>query len=152
MVFKIVKRRIFIEELLLCLCLLGCAKEREEKVVSEVIEPAHHWGKDCTKCHSHWNLIAMHDASSSEYNSDCIKCHGNMMGESSLRSDIRGIHPRMMRYVREDSITNETCRHCHQSVDFMEVSAGNIRKQVAIEKCAECHSPHGPGKPLYIEK
>jgi len=137
------------------LILIGCTREREEGLVAKVIEPAHNWGRDCNSCHSEWNLIAMHDASSTRYNPDCIKCHGNMMGETTLSTDIQGIHPRMVRYVvaetGETDITNNTCKHCHRSVNLLDSSAGNIRKQVATDICVSCHAVNGPGKPFYIE-
>jgi hypothetical protein len=145
----------FILFVVICLLVASCAKEREKKEESKVIEPAHHWGEECAKCHTDWNLNAMHDANSSRYNSECIKCHGNMLWEESLDSEVEAIHPKMIKYVLpetgEEEITNTTCVYCHKSVDFVESSAGNIRKQVASTVCAECHAPKGGAKVLYVE-
>ncbi len=134
---------------------IGCAKEREKEEATKVIEPAHNWGEECAKCHTDWNLNAMHNASSPRYNPDCIKCHGNMLWEESLDAKVEAIHPKMIKYVLpetgEEEITNKTCVYCHRSVDFLEGSAGNIRKQVASSICAECHAPQGGAKVLYVE-
>lgn len=134
----------------------GCAKEREKvEAEFEVIGPAHNWGEECSKCHTDWNLGAMHDSSSNKYNPDCIKCHGNMLWEETLDTNIQAIHPKMIKYVLpetgETEITSNTCRYCHRSVDFYEGSAGNIRKQVASSICADCHAPQGGAKVLYME-
>jgi len=133
----------------------GCAKSREKEEATKVIEPAHNWGEECSKCHTDWNLNAMHDANSPRYNSDCIKCHGNMLWEESLDANVEAIHPKMIKYVLsetgENEITSTTCRYCHRSVDFLEGSAGNIRKQVASSICADCHAPKGGAKVLYME-
>lgn len=141
--------------LLIAMVAVGCAKEREKEEASKIIEPAHHWGEECRVCHTDWNLNAIHDASSPKYNSDCLKCHGNMLWEQSLDAKVEAIHPKMIKYVLpetgENEITSTTCRYCHRSVDFLESSAGNIRKQVASNICADCHAPGGGAKVLYVE-
>lgn len=117
--------------------------------------PAHHKGQDCVSCHVTWNLVAIHDKSSSGYNSDCISCHGDMSDETSLSSSVQAIHPRMCPYVYQaageasNTTTNAVCAYCHVSVDFVGGSAGNLRKQVAAENCISCHRLAGPGRLLY---
>ena len=139
------------------LAVSGCAKERESAKGDNfgVIQSAHHWGDDCGRCHTDWNLTSIHDQGSAAYNSDCIKCHGNKLDEQSLNANVPAIHAKMMKYVLREigktAIDNDACTHCHKSVDFLGNSAGNIRKQVASQSCADCHGQKGPGKPLYIE-
>jgi len=99
------------------------------------------------------NLIAIHNSESLSYDNDCIKCHGDMTSEATLDPNIQGIHPFMMPFAPgyEGKITNELCVTCHISVDFVEESAGNLRRNVAVEQCVSCHTPAGPGKELYIQ-
>lgn len=97
------------------------------------------------------NLIAIHNSESPSYDNDCIKCHGDMTSETTLNPNIQGIHPHMMPFTPgyEGKITNELCVTCHTNVDFVEESAGNLRRNVAVEQCVPCHTPAGPGKELY---
>lgn len=141
----------------------GCADDsgegpppgRKEKIVLSPVLPAHHEGEECTTCHTDWNLLALHDAGSAQYNADCIKCHGNMMWEESLSDLAPAAHPVMMPYALaetgEDTLDNSTCLYCHPTVDFLEKSAGNLRKQVAAGVCVQCHRPGERGRPLYLE-
>lgn len=99
------------------------------------------------------NLAALHDRESSSYNSDCLSCHADILKESSTNPRIPGIHQKMLPYTPGYSPTkgptNATCQKCHFTVDYEATLAGGIRKQVSASSCALCHSPAGPGKPLY---
>jgi len=99
------------------------------------------------------NLIAIHNSESPSYDNDCIKCHGDMTSETTLNPNIQGIHPFMMPFAPayKGEITNDLCVSCHINVDFVEGSAGNLRRNVAVEVCVSCHTPRGPGKELYRE-
>ncbi len=107
---------------------------------------------DCNSCHA-WNIVQLHDSGSPEYNSDCILCHGDMSDEKSLSASVPGIHPWMCPYVYQAAgqteMNNDVCIYCHKSVDFLETSAGNLRKQVAASECRTCHTVAGPGRELY---
>ncbi len=120
-----------------------------------VIGPAHNWGTDCLRCHTDWNLVASHDSSSPRYNPGCITCHGNMLWQVTLDAAVPPAHEIMMQWVfpltLDTEVTNGTCAHCHESVDFLGGSAASLRKQVDVEGCAACHSPTGPGLELYVE-
>ncbi|MEW6744940.1 MAG: hypothetical protein AB1486_19475 [Planctomycetota bacterium] len=121
--------------------------------VAPINDPAHHQGKDCSTCHSEWNLVQIHDSSSPVYNGDCILCHGDMTDETTLSDSVPGIHPRMCPYVYQAAgaleISNEVCMYCHESVDLLGGSAGNLCKQVEASICQSCHTVAGPGRELY---
>ena len=134
----------------------GCAKEREKTTAStSCVQPAHHWGENCSTCHKTWNLMAIHTTTTTSYNNECLMCHGNKLCAKSLSANVPDIHVKMMKYVfhatGDRGVTNNTCQHCHKEVDFHEGSAAGIRKQVAAQGCDDCHGPKGPGKPLYIQ-
>lgn len=99
------------------------------------------------------NYAALHDRSSPSYDPNCLGCHQAVLSESSTNPRIPGIHPKMIPYTPGYSprrgVTNETCQKCHFTVDVYGTTAGGLRKQVAARECAFCHSPAGPGKPLY---
>ena len=118
-----------------------------------MIDPAHHQDKSCVECHTDWNLVAMHDDSSSSFNSDCISCHGNMLHETTLSEDVGGVHlvkmPWLLQTSGQAEINNQLCLHCHPTVDLLEKSAGNIRRQVDVDICRGCHTSAGPGRELY---
>jgi len=145
---------LIIDMLILVLMTAGCAKKREQPSQTACIPHAHNWNMDCNTCHKEWNLIAMHDASSDAYNSDCMLCHGDMQCGTTLNASVPEIHVRMMKYILQatnaTTITDTTCTYCHKTVDLINYSAGNIRRQVAAEVCDKCHGPNGPGKPLYM--
>ncbi len=140
------------------LALAGCDKVEENTTIvnsttsAPVNSPAHNQGRSCTDCHD-WNLVQLHDSASPDYNGDCLKCHGDMTDGTTLSELVQAIHPRMNPYVYqaagETTVTNNVCIHCHTSVDFLEGSAGGIRKQVAPQKCVTCHTVAGPGGQLY---
>ena len=98
------------------------------------------------------NLIALHNSESPSYDKDCIKCHGKKTSDTTLNPDIPAIHPFMMPFTPgyTGKITNELCATCHTSVDYVEGSAGNLRRNVAVGWCVLCHIPGGTGKELYI--
>ncbi|MBI4600849.1 MAG: hypothetical protein HY721_02705 [Planctomycetes bacterium] len=136
---------------------VACRNGRDKTVrITEeapINDPAHHQGQDCVACHTTWNMVQLHDASSPAYNSDCIKCHGDMTDETTLDDDVEGIHPRMVPYVLQAAGQTETnntvCAYCHESVDLLGGSAANLRKQVAASDCQGCHTLAGPGRELY---
>ncbi|MBI2933534.1 MAG: hypothetical protein HYY16_17975 [Planctomycetes bacterium] len=137
---------------------LSCDRKTENTYTTTVVgapapnDPAHNQGQNCNTCHN-WNLVQVHDSGSPAYNSDCMRCHGDMSQETTLSSGVQGIHPRMCPYVYQaagqTTTTNEVCVYCHESVDFLDKSAGNLRKQVAVGKCVTCHTAAGPGRQLY---
>lgn len=98
------------------------------------------------------NLIALHDESAPEYNSDCLSCHRGVMQRATLNPSIRTIHAVMVPLIR-GSDDNERCVTCHRgqvvlSEDKSPPNA-NLRRNVAVEICAGCHGPSGPGRQLY---
>lgn len=139
--------------LLLSACGDDVTKNITQQTAPVVAAPAHHQGETCSSCHTDWNLVQMHDAASPSYNDDCITCHGDMSDETTLSNAVLGIHPRMCPYVYqaagETEMNNNVCRYCHQSVDFLDHSAGNLRRQVDVDLCQNCHTRAGPGRELY---
>jgi len=78
------------------------------------------------------NLIALHNSSSPQYDNNCTSCHGKRDNEKSLDPQIPRVHT--------SHIAKEiACTHCHKTVDLIEGSAANIRRQVNVEICIECH-------------
>lgn len=94
------------------------------------------------------NIIAIHDSSSPQYNKDCISCHADILSAQSLQSSIPNVHVAMIPFTPGEK-DEETCVVCHRTVDLVQGSAGNIRKQVKATLCAMCHGPAGPGKQFY---
>lgn len=94
------------------------------------------------------NIYAMHDADSDQYRTDCLSCHSSILTEETLDSSIPTAHNVML--PETPGTTNENkCTYCHGGVDLLNHSAGNIRRQVAVETCDLCHGPEGPGHHLY---
>lgn len=79
------------------------------------------------------NDVAVHLNASRYASSECIKCHGNMQDQTTLDSSVEGIHPKHTR------VTTLTCTDCHQSVDLLQKSGANLRRQVDVQKCVDCH-------------
>lgn len=152
--------------------LVSCTQQEGDTAVSQTVSTtaaavqptdwAHHKGESCVGCHTTWNLVQIHDASSSGYNSDCISCHGDKTSEVTLSAGVKAIHPFMCPYVYQaagqTTMNNAVCAYCHQTVDIEPGegsggSSGNLRKQVvAFESgggCPSCHRLAGPGKELY---
>jgi hypothetical protein len=69
------------------------------------------------------------------------------MNEQSLSPEVAGIHPVMVPVL--GGASSATCVRCHTAVDFESGSAGDVRRNVRVEKCALCHSTGIPGKQYY---
>jgi len=102
------------------------------------------------------NFVGLHDRNSPVYDANCLAsgCHEGIDKEASTDPRVPGIHQMMIPYTPGYSpskgATNSICQKCHATVDFSNTpTAGAIRKQVDPRQCALCHSPAGPGKPLY---
>jgi hypothetical protein len=92
------------------------------------------------------NLIAVHDSSSGEYNKRCSECHTAILSEQSLKPSIApAAHVAMFDFAPGKPGDDKQCGWCHRTVDLVEGSAGNIRKQVDATLCTMCHGPAGPG-------
>ena len=79
------------------------------------------------------NDVAIHLNASQYASSQCITCHGNMQDETTLNSGVEGLHPKHTR------VTTLTCTDCHTSVDLLQKSGANMRRQVDVDKCVDCH-------------
>jgi cytochrome c5 len=101
------------------------------------------------------NIFAQHDRTSPQYNKNCTACHAEILTEQSLDPSIRSAH------VVKLSITpgednDIKCAWCHRSVDLVQGSAGNLRRQVDVALCSLCHGPFkrnealGPVKQFYL--
>ena len=144
---------------LLILAAAGCSSDDPlslpplEVTEAPMIDPAHHQDKSCVECHKDWNLVAMHNAESTSFNSDCISCHGSMQHETTLSESVGGVHlvkmPWLLQTSGESQINNQLCLHCHPTVDLLGKSAGNLRRQVDVDICRGCHTSAGPGRELY---
>jgi hypothetical protein len=93
------------------------------------------------------NIRALHAPSSAQYDRDCLSCHAEVLNEQTLSPEVPGIHPVMVSVLGE--VANTTCVECHTSVDLDGGSAGNVRRNVRVEKCALCHSVGYPGRKYY---
>lgn len=88
------------------------------------------------------NTYALHDSSSDQYRDDCLSCHSEVLTEESLDSSIPSAHTAMLAETPGGD-TQSKCVYCHTSVDLLQHSAGNIRRQVSVETCDLCHGPGG---------
>jgi hypothetical protein len=72
------------------------------------------------------NLQEYHRTASSHSALECVACHGTL-------TDVAGPHPAHLKQ-------GLGCLNCHFSVDLEQGSAGNLRRQVPVGACAQCHS------------
>lgn len=86
------------------------------------------------------NFIALHDRNSSRYDKDCTECHADIFSEQSLNPNIAAAHKAMRPFVPGKN-DNDRCAWCHKTVDLLQKSAGNIRRNVDVMLCAICHGP-----------
>ncbi len=84
------------------------------------------------------NLISLHDKNSPQYDKNCTNCHVAILVEESLDPSILTAHTSMLLETPGEK-DNEKCGWCHSTVDLVQGSAGNLRKQVKAERCAVCH-------------
>ena len=95
------------------------------------------------------NIIAIHDSSSRQYNKKCNECHADIRNAQSLDPSIPNVHVAMFDFAPGKPGDDKQCIWCHRTVDLVQGSAGNIRKQVDATLCAMCHGPSGPAKQFY---
>ncbi len=67
----------------------------------------------------------------------------------SLEPSIPNVHVAMFDFAPGKPSDDKQCIWCHKTVDLVQGSAGNIRKQVKATLCAMCHGPSGPAKQFY---
>jgi cytochrome c553 len=94
------------------------------------------------------NIISIHDSSARQYSDKCISCHEDILSEQSLDPSIPNTHVAMIPFAPGEK-DEETCVVCHRTVDLVQGSAGNIRKQVDATFCTMCHGPAGPATKFY---
>jgi hypothetical protein len=87
------------------------------------------------------NLIAIHDSNSDKYNKKCSECHADILSEQSLNAELKTAHVTMFDFAPGKPGHDKQCIWCHRTVDLVEGSAGNLRKQVDATLCALCHGP-----------
>jgi len=87
------------------------------------------------------NIIAIHDSGSEEYNKKCSECHADIRNGQSLDPLIPNVHVAMFDFAPGKPGDDKQCIWCHRTVDLVQGSAGNIRKQVDATLCAMCHGP-----------
>jgi mono/diheme cytochrome c family protein len=95
------------------------------------------------------NIIAIHDSSSRQYDKKCNECHADIRNAQSLEPSIPNVHVVMFDFAPGKQSDDKQCIWCHRTVDLVQGSAGNIRKQVKATLCAMCHGPAGPAKQFY---
>ena len=101
------------------------------------------------------NPIPIHDKNSDQYRSDCTNaaCHRNKLKETSLDSSIMTFHvlkvldPQFSKYFGKT--TDKKCVYCHKDTDLIAYSAGNLRKNVDVSICYNCHTKGSIGKEFY---
>ena len=87
------------------------------------------------------NLVDFHAsfASTDASNDLCIACHGDMTHAVTLSAVIDEFH-----VMKDRIMSTYDCVDCHTSVDLLQGSGGNLRKQVNVEDiCYPCHGPGG---------
>ena len=94
------------------------------------------------------NVVAVHDRSSQQYDDNCLDCHAGVTTATSLAPGIEAAHPVMLSSTPGED-TEEKCVFCHRSVDLMQFSAGNLRRQVDVNLCSVCHGPSASSRQLY---
>lgn len=94
------------------------------------------------------NIIASHDRRSPQYNNKCTACHQDVLDEQSLNPSIRTAHLVMLPKTPGKSDSSK-CSWCHRSVDLVQQSAGNLRRQVDVALCVLCHGTFGLEKQFY---
>jgi cytochrome c5 len=95
------------------------------------------------------NIIAIHDSNSDQYDKKCNGCHADIRNAQSLEPSIPNVHVAMFDFAPGKPGDDKQCIWCHRTVDLVQGSAGNIRKQVDATLCAMCHGPAGAGKQFY---
>jgi hypothetical protein len=96
------------------------------------------------------NIIAIHDSSSGQYDKNCLECHADILSAKSLDTLIApAAHVAMFDFAPGKPGDDKQCIWCHRTVDLVQGSAGNIRKQVDATLCTMCHGPAGPAKQFY---
>jgi hypothetical protein len=99
------------------------------------------------------NLIAIHDSSSDKYNKKCSECHADIPNAQSLEPSIApAAHVAMFDFAPGKPGDDKQCIWCHRTVDLVQGSAGNIRKQVDATLCAMCHGPFDRNGPSGMVK
>jgi|ERR1700690_817314 len=83
------------------------------------------------------NLIDLHKNAAKLSNKECLNCHTSILKESSLNNKYEMFH---RVHLESKLATPKQCTDCHQSVDLRESSAASLRKEVAPQICAGCHS------------
>ncbi len=84
------------------------------------------------------NTIDFHANFTSTDNELCISCHGDMTNGETLSATVKEFHTRKAEYM-----SSYKCVDCHKSVDLLQDSGGNLRKQVDVETI--CYPCHGDG-------
>ena len=87
------------------------------------------------------NVRALHTKGSAQYDADCLKCHADVVTEQSLDPQIPGAHAAMLPTF--GGAANAACTVCHKAVDFEGQSAANVRRNVDVRGCVNCHSAGG---------
>lgn len=87
------------------------------------------------------NIIAIHNSSSDAYEKDCKKCHADIPDAQSLEPSTPAAHVAMIPFAPGRVGGDEQCIWCHRTVDLVQGSAGNLRKQVDVSLCSMCHGP-----------
>ncbi len=91
------------------------------------------------------NIIAIHDSSSEQYDKNCLECHADILSAKSLDPTIApAAHVAMFDFAPGKPGDDKQCIFCHRTVDLVQGSAGNIRKQVDATLCAMCHGQSPP--------
>ena len=88
------------------------------------------------------NIIAIHDSSSEKYKKKCSECHAGILSEQSLDAEIEPAHVAMFDFAPGKAGDDKQCIWCHRTVDLVQGSAGNLRKQVDATLCTLCHGPY----------
>ncbi len=65
---------------------------------------------------------------------ECLDCHPEVLDEVSLSPDVSSPHP-----IHQEEV-ELACTFCHKSVDLAQESAASLRRDVAVNTCAMCHT------------
>ena len=99
-------------------------------------------GRDATVFDPTINYVAVHDPAAPDYEDNCVNCHIGVDRPASLDpTSFPGFHSvKLASPVIPGSTLNEKCLVCHPTVDLLEGSAAQARRNVDVTICSACHA------------
>ncbi|MBI4013193.1 MAG: hypothetical protein HY359_12825 [Candidatus Rokubacteria bacterium] len=93
------------------------------------------------------DLAAIHTAGASQFDGACLGCHGDIMTRKTASPKFKEAHAAMIPFLPDYDpkvgVTNATCQSCHTTVDVVQHSGMQIRKNADVASCTACHGRTG---------